>query len=284
MSFDVFTGLLKMFDDFVDNSSDIHLSYDLSDKNLKDLKFKYNLNDKIGKVNNFEKAVNLLHWVSTDVYYDGNSSPGRKNNSMELLDYSYRKGKDYGINCRCHAIILTECLLAIGIPARTIYIMPFSPYDQDNHVITHAFISEKNKWIMLDPSFDCYVKNKKGEILNIFEIRELLSNQEYIDFNDEIHCNEEKWENDAPFHKEYLAKDLFWFMTSDVSRYNAEDGENHVVIGPKNYDIKKAQIENVEFRIKKHGEEEWLHNWLERAKKTEYKYTTTKELLKKPEV
>jgi hypothetical protein len=174
--------------------------------------------------------------------------------------------------------------LAIGIPARTIYIMPRSPYDEDNHVITHAFVRELNKWIMLDPSFDCYVKNKEDEILDIFEIWELLSNQEYIIFNDEIRYNEEKWQNDAPFHKEYLAKALFWFMTFKTSKYNEEEGTNRVVIAPKNYNIKKAQINNAEYRIRKRGDEKWLHDRLENINKTEYKYAVPKELLKIPNI
>jgi hypothetical protein len=51
---------------------------------------------------------------------------------------------------------------------------------------------------MLDPSFDCYVKNKEDEILDIFEIRESLSNQEYIMHNRLENINKIEYKYAAP--------------------------------------------------------------------------------------
>jgi hypothetical protein len=45
--------------------------------------------------------------------------------------------------------------------ARMMYIMPFAPYDTDNHVITHVYIKELKKWIILDPTFASYIMDNK---------------------------------------------------------------------------------------------------------------------------
>ncbi|MDR1689800.1 MAG: hypothetical protein LBS21_14520 [Clostridiales bacterium] len=62
-------------------------------------------------------------------------------NSLALLEYAFDKGAENGINCACLAKILSECLLAVGLPAKQVFIMPCSPYDGDNHVVTQVYTS-----------------------------------------------------------------------------------------------------------------------------------------------
>ena len=44
------------------------------------------------------------------------------------------------------------------------------------HVVTHVFLPEQNKWVMLDPSFNTYVMDKDFRPLNIVEITTALRN------------------------------------------------------------------------------------------------------------
>jgi len=183
MSFDVYTALLKMFDEFHVNSDGVNLCFDLNNPNFQEIKLKYNLDNIVGEGNDFSKVTNLLFWLSKNCYHNENCDNNGDLNPINLLKFSFQKGKEFGINCRCLSTILTECLLSLGFMARTMYIMPFSPYDYDNHVVTHVFINDLKKWIMLDPTYSCYVMDREKNPLNIFEIRELLANQDYIVFN-----------------------------------------------------------------------------------------------------
>ena len=237
----------------------------------------------LGKLTIFQKLQIYYFGCRKVVINNGDSSNFSGDlNAINLLEHSFQKGKEYGINCRALSITLTECLLSLGFMARTMYIMPFAPYDQDNHVVTHVYLKELKKWIMLDPTFGCYVMGKEKKPLNIFEIRELLANHEYIVFNEEIKYNDEKRMTDSWENKEYLAKDLFYFTTREKSCFNAEAEGKERYIVPLVYDVRKSKILNIEYRIKKQGNSEWIQSWLKNAKESNILYMSPSDVLKKP--
>jgi transglutaminase-like putative cysteine protease len=205
LMFDIYSGIIKMTDDFRDDGMDIKIKY-LLDADYKDLCKTYKLKEIAGTKTDFDKAINLLNWISSNIYHCGNYDNHIKNKAMELLDYAFVKGENCGINCCSLSIALTECLLAIGIKARTIYIMPFSPYDFDNHVVCEAWISDFNKWVMFDPTYNLYVSFNDIP-LNVYELRGSLANQEEVVFNNGANYN------GTPINKDeittYYAKDLF---------------------------------------------------------------------------
>jgi hypothetical protein len=282
MGFDVYTALLKMFADFHENSGGVCLSYDMGGEKLQELRLKYGLDSIAGGGDDFSRAKNLLHWVSTNNYHDGGQSVNLEMNALRLLEYSFQKGKGGGINCRSLAAVLTECLLSIGIKAHTLFLMPFSIYDGDNHVVTQAYIKELDKLVMLDPSFEGYVMNKENQPLNVFEIREILADQGPIHFNRGIHHNDTEWGEEEPFYQEYLAKNLFWFQTHEKSCFNANTKSHVLYTAPLGFDVKKHQILNIEFRIRKNGDAEGLQNWLRDTKGQIFNYVHPNTLLEKP--
>ncbi len=257
--FDVYSGIIKMAEDFRDDGKDITIRY-LIDADYKDLFETYKLKEIAGTKADFDKAIKLLNWISSNVFHYGNYDNHVTNTAMELLDYAFGKGEKYGINCRSLSLALTECLLAIGIKARTIYIMPFSPYDFDNHVVCEAWIGEIDKWVMLDPTYNLYATFNNVP-LNILELRGLLANQEEV-----IYSNEANY-NGNPINKDeistYYAKDLFRFMISDIQGTNSEniDGRRLINITPFGYDVKQCTLANIDFRIKKWGNNENLQTW-----------------------
>lgn len=257
--FDVYSGIIKMMDEFRDDGKDISIRY-LLDADYKYLCATYKLKEIAGSKADFDKAFNLLNWISSNIYHCGSYDNHVTNTAMELLDYAFGKGEKYGINCRSLSLALTECLLAIGIKARTIYIMPFSPYDFDNHVVCEAWIGELNKWVMLDPTYNLYAAFNNVP-LNIHELRGLLANQEEVIYNNEANYN------GTPINKDeistYYAKDLFRFMICDIQGTNSEnmDGRRFINISPCGYDVKKCTLANIDYRINKWGNNENLQSW-----------------------
>ena len=68
--------------------------------------------------------------------------------------------------------ILVECCLALGIYARHVCIMPYSPYDIGSHVVTEIFDRSLEKWVMLDPTTDGFFIDENKVALSLFEMRD----------------------------------------------------------------------------------------------------------------
>jgi hypothetical protein len=130
--------------------------------------------------------------------------------------------------------------------------MPFSPYDTDNHVVTHAYIADLDKWIMLDPTWCSYVKDAEGNILDVVELRSLLADGGDVFLNEEFSYNGDKLiTNDerVRYYKRYLAKDLFYFTTYETSGFGKENYGRDLLICPAAYNLFEASMYTLEYRI-----------------------------------
>ena len=66
------------------------------------------------------------------------------------LDYSLDK-PEQGINCLNKAKILEEVCLALGIYARRVRFLPYSPFDFDCHVVTEIYDRSQEKVVYAGP-------------------------------------------------------------------------------------------------------------------------------------
>lgn len=274
MSYDIYTGLLKAFPLRNEGKKDIHFSYDNSNLQFTHLRANYPIEAIAGNGGDFAKAINLMRWLSSHIYYKGNFNEPIAHNSLELLNYAYDKGALYGINCVALATILSECLLAIGLKARRVFLMPCSPYDGDFHAVTHVYIREMDKWVMFDPTFNIYFSNKQGEYLSILDLRSYLANQELVIFNDKAKDKE---------NLEYFAKNLFYFQMFERSTFGegnaigegSAPGNRFITLSPQGYDAKQMRLINIEYRIKAYGNSPAVHNWIERVKQDKYSHCSS---------
>lgn len=269
------TGALKMAEEFR-SESDIKIKYTL-DADYSELTEAYPIKEIAGDGDGFERAVRILKWMSQNIRHKGNYDNHIERRAKPLLDYAFGK-EDCGINCSALSAALTEILFAIGIKARTVYIMPFSPYDFDNHVVTEAYSEAFGKWFMIDPTYGLYaVYNDIPQ--SILEIRALLANGKWesITFNEDAHYNGE------PIEKrdvcEYYAKDMYWFQICSIQG-NSDEEIKHLNIAPLGFDVKKFNLANVDFRIKECGEAEWLLEWRESIRKSDDYIYVSDEILK----
>jgi hypothetical protein len=138
-------GLLILFDNF-DSCLDKNIEsfqYCTGDKKLIEIREKYRVDEVAGNGNELSKVLNLLDWISTSISHKGNISEDIAMNTIALMNHSYQKGKNNGINCRMKATILTEMFLSIGIISRILSLHPLNPSDQDNHVVSQVWLSER---------------------------------------------------------------------------------------------------------------------------------------------
>ncbi|WP_264521873.1 transglutaminase-like domain-containing protein [Flavobacterium sp. N1994] len=182
----------------------------------KDLK----LDSIAGNGNEVSKILNLLHWVHNIIRHDGSSNNPTLKNAIDLIKVC--KTEKRGVNCRMMATILNECYLSMGIKSRYITCMPKETEFDDCHVINMVYSNELKKWIWIDPTFDAYVMNEKGELLGLGEVRERLIKGKTLILNPEANWNKKNSQTKEYYLETYMAKNLYRLETPLVSEYDSE--------------------------------------------------------------
>jgi len=236
------TALLSEYNDFHrDDTSDVEFTYNYDHPKLAELKNKYDLGTVAGTGDTQSKVVNLLAWLGRGTHHNGRYGHA-ESNALALLEYSYGQGARKGINCRSLSIVLSEMCLSVGIQARALWLMPYNPKDIDNHVVVMAYIPEKEKWIMVDPSWNVYFMDEEDEILSPMEVRERMVNGKVLRINKDAKRGEMGYIT-------YMAKDMFYFLSIKDTYYGAFDSDRtSVYLCPKNFDLTEWQVENMYFR------------------------------------
>lgn len=245
--FNIYSGILFNYPDF-QPGLDADITYDFDCPEYQTLREKYGLDKLAGKGGAFERARRLLHHFAPRLthspYYDNHV----RCDALSLLEYSYER-PDQGINCLNKAKILAECCLAEGIYARRTGMMPLSPYDNDNHIVTEIYDPAMSKWIMLDPTTDGYIVDGQGDPLSVLEVREKFARQEFATL---VTCAERK--NDLKKLRDkhaalntYYCKNLFWLSVDPCNGFGPR--EKALKFLPVGYDMKRSWIRSLEHRL-----------------------------------
>ena len=188
--------------------------------NLKKIRQDLKLDSIAGKGSELSQIFNLLHWVHNLVKHDGSSNNPTLKNAIELINVC--KVENRGVNCRMLATILNECYLSLGIKSRYITCMPKETNFDDCHVINMVYSNELKKWIWIDPTFDSYVMDEKGNLLGIQEVRERLIKGQPLILNADANWNRENLQTKENYLENYMAKNLYRLQTPLISEYDTE--------------------------------------------------------------
>lgn len=180
----------------------------------------FHLDSVAGKGNEISKILNLMHWVHNTVKHDGGSQNPTLKNAIDLIKVCQSEKR--GVNCRMMATILNECYLSLGFKSRYVTCMPKETEFDDCHVINMVYSNDLNKWIWIDPTFDAYVMNKKGELLGLVEVRERLINDKPIILNPDANWNREQSQTKKNYLDNYMAKNLYRLECPVSSEYDTE--------------------------------------------------------------
>lgn len=242
----IYAGILWNYQKFVGEIKRIHYYFDCPQ--YQELINKYHIDEIAKEGGSFEKAKRLLHYLSPRLSHEPQFLNDIPCNALSLLEYSFNN-EEHGINCLNKSKILEECCLALGIYARRVSMMPYSPYDLDNHVVCEIYDEQLNKWIMLDPSSDGYVIDDQKIPLSLLEMREKCLQNEFMTF---VLSNQKLTDLQKLKHQHleinaYYCKNLFYFLVDDVCQF----GEPHqkYVIAPQGYHVLDNRIKNLEYRI-----------------------------------
>lgn len=226
---------------------------------------KYRIDKVAGNGSELDKALNLMQWCLENVLHNGGTKDVEfiPKTSVDILDYAFQKGREYGVYCRLQAIVFTECCLALGIKSRILHCLPFSPNDFDTHVVSMVYISDMAKWIMLDASNNRYFVNSDKTILSPMEIRSKLA------YNDNIECNVPD-DN----YKMYMAKNMFYFKSPQLNTFGSDllTEQKTIYCIPCGFDVLEREIAYCQYAIK-NTSEEFAQDW-KRALSTYQKRTS----------
>lgn len=170
-------GILRNNLEFHDGT-DYKLQYNFSHENYETLKSKYKLENTAKEGSEFEKALRLMDEYAPRLTHESNYDNHIPINALDLLEYSL-DNKNQGINCRAKAQILNEMCLSLGIYSRKVWIMPYSKYDGDCHVVNEVWDTSLNKWVMLDITNNTYWIDDNKTPLSILEIRNKAALDEF---------------------------------------------------------------------------------------------------------
>lgn len=223
------------------------ITYDFACPQFATLREKYDLEHIAGKGSDFQRAKRLLHYLAPRLKHSSWYDNHVPCNALDLLEYSFNQ-PEHGINCLNKSKILAECCLAVGIYARRVSIMPYSPYDFDNHVVTEIFDCKLKKWIMLDPTTDGYFVDEEKSPLSLLEMRHKFANDEFVTFvnaTDRLRDLKRSAEKNAYFNS-YICKNLFYFITGCRNGFGPTDA--WLVFAPEQFSVRDTNVANAAFR------------------------------------
>lgn len=233
----VYAGILKSTPVFQTDKEIKEIEYHY-DKRFENVISKYHLIDVAGNGTDSEKIIRMVEWMTQHCFHDGAFNNCIEPCAEKLLEFSFDQGKEHGMNCLSLSTALTECLLGLGIRARTMFIIPMSPYDLDNHVVCEAYARDLGKWIMVDPTYGGYITDENGTILNLMEMRNRLSERQKLYYSENYNYNGESIDHE--WLTIYYAKDLFFLQCYQTQGYCSSKIENNLrlTFAPLGFDAK----------------------------------------------
>jgi hypothetical protein len=224
-------------------------SYQASDNpNLVALRKGFNLDSIAGQGSDVLQILNLMHWIHDLVPHDGMNGNPEVKNALSMLEVCKKDKR--GLNCRGLALVLNECYLSMGIKSRVVTCLPKDSLkiDQDCHVINSVYSESLKKWLWIDPTFDAYVMNEKGEMLSIEEVRERLISDKTLILNPDANWNNQSTQTKENYLENYMAKNLYILQRTASSEYNMETNSegktyNYIELLPLDYFNQEPQKE-----------------------------------------
>ncbi|MCI8624260.1 MAG: transglutaminase domain-containing protein [Provencibacterium sp.] len=175
------------------------------------------------------KAV--MDVVCNHFIHDGNSGMPETTDLQSVLHY-YDSSGGTGIECRGMSVLLSEMLRLCGIPAKPVTCLPENDPCEECHVLVHAYSSELQQWVLLDPTYRLMLQDVSGRYIGLPQLRQALITGE------ELIANTDAGHNGMPFsldwYRAYMTKNTFRFSSavhfSALSQENGEGVERWMLI------------------------------------------------------
>ena len=163
----------------------------------------------------WDNALALARFVARSIPHANEQIQPDKRNAIGLWEYS--RTVEPAFNCRLHAILLHELLLASGIVNRFVTCLPADPEDPDCHVVNLVWLPERHKWAMLDSDMRAWLAGADGTPLSLEEMRERCIAGAPAEVRPLL-----PGERNDDYYQAYWAKNLYWFECWEETGYDRE--------------------------------------------------------------
>ena len=210
-------GLLREHPNFPATESNLSMKIDFSygsagDENLRKLREIFDLDEIAGEGSELNKIINLMTWVYSLAVHASEPAIPTERNAFSFIHLATVENKS--INCYMKTVILNEVYLSMGFYSRHTHLLPHSKEEEASHYVTSVFSYTLGKWILMDPDFGVYVKDKKGNILGVSEIRKRLIDGKSMRV---VHTGRSFWELIKIAKENIMTKiDYFWFLSEHI--------------------------------------------------------------------
>jgi hypothetical protein len=176
---------LKLFPDYeqMDNDkiTEPKFTFDFNSTGIMKIRNEWKISDIMGSGTEIQRLDRLKNWAFDFLCFSGKKLESRPYEYLNCFDIIQSAKKDgYSLNCRYISLIFTQILLAAGFKARWVSCLPMELNYCECHCVSEVFIEELNKWIVVDVALNLFYFNKRGEILNLYEIRQhILRNEPF---------------------------------------------------------------------------------------------------------
>lgn len=141
---------------------------------LEKLLTEYKLNELIKDCKtDTEKTLKILSWVNKQWKHNGNNEPS-KADALTILAEA-KQGKNF--RCVEYGIVVTSCLKAIGLEARTLGLKTEDVETRESgagHVVSEVYLKDLKKWAMIDGQWNA-MPSLNGIPLNVVEFRNAIA-------------------------------------------------------------------------------------------------------------
>ncbi len=157
-----------------------------------------------------KKIMDVCTFIHNMIKFDEKAKLPADCNSIAMATESMSTGK--GVNAKGLSIILADCYMAMGIPAR---IVECSPRDNDgsNHVITAVWSDDQKKWLWMDPAYNAWTLDDSGDVLGVNEVREYLKEGKDVFINRTANVNNKVMCKSEDYLNRFMAKYLYYFSS-----------------------------------------------------------------------
>ena len=224
--------ILKAYVHYGESALDetFHYLFDERD-NVADIIAEHNLDTLVRNRSDLGTALVLMSWLCSH-YKHGNPPGGLCGNATPQAIMAAADRWHKRTNCLGLSLILAQMLRAYGIKACHVHCLPYEEPFDDCHVVVSAYCPSLGQSIMLDPSYNLYLKDHSGHIVSVQRFRDILI------ADGELRANPTDFRTLGTLeaYRAYMSKNLIRIQRSPVNGYGiCPDSDKRITLLPEQY-------------------------------------------------
>lgn len=239
-------SILREYAEYGKERFDVEFEFKFDEReNMLDIIDEYNLDELVEGKSDVETAIILMNWLC-ERYKHGNPPGGLASVRTPQALMEFADQNNGTTNCRGLSLMLAQLIRGYNIKAFHITCMPYEDPFDDCHVVVSVYYESLNKWIMLDPTYNLYLKNESDEIIGIEEFRDFLIKGGKLFANDEAGYGGNKF--NLRNYREYMAKNLIRLERGIIECYGSDEYDGSVILIPEKYMQNEAKNFNENYQ------------------------------------